>query len=499
MKKRIISLILCFLLFINIGFCFSVSAAGDSSSVLSFIGESSISNSDLNNLYSNSTFTRGCLFVRYTGFSTYSGICNLSNYYHESSGGWDYYCNYNPQGVRVSSYNEFSSSSTLDINFSSITNNVSEAMIIGFSSSDFIICYTDSSFLASNSLSSLCQTSSPDNNDYWHTLPPKRPILQYAVVYPVNAPFDVSYESVNLPFFSLDVDSFYDWIINNNKLVELPVYITQAKLKSFLEFYKSFGSSNTFFISKIADWFSHMNIANQSMSNISALKQATDKLYQEYINYRSGTHAYWPNATKIQERDDIDTKTDNNNVTLVTDDANDSLDISILRDILRGVIAISNNVNQGCANIVQKLDELNFIVNVVNDGGDNSPVDLSSLYLYDADAFTNDLQNFEASIEDVQNVPQGYIDTINQNSLMPENMLEDKNSLTVNVPTIAGFTVGGNGSTYSTQTGSYVLRSSDYPWLDTVVQKIKRFASILLILGYLVHLRYRIPELIRGE
>ena len=142
---------------------------------------------------------------------------------------------------------------------------------------------------------------------------------------------------------------------------------------------------------------------------------------------------------------------------------------------------------------------MNFIVNVVNDGGDNSPVDLSSLYLYDADAFTNDLQNFEASIEDVQNVPQGYIDTINQNSLMPENMLEDKNSLTVNVPTIAGFTVGGNGSTYSTQTGSYVLRSSDYPWLDTVVQKIKRFASILLILGYLVHLRYRIPELIRGE
>lgn len=181
--------------------------------------------------------------------------------------------------------------------------------------------------------------------------------------------FHPEFDVVPLPFYSLEVDSFYDWIINNNKLSELPSYIVQSKLKSFLDFYKQFGSSNAFFISKIPLWFAHMNIGSQSISNISALKSATDKLYQEYINYRSGTHAYWPGATKIQERYTIDTKTNNNDTSLITDDSNDTPIISILRDILRGVIAISNNINQGVSNIITHLEQLQFIVNVVNDGG----------------------------------------------------------------------------------------------------------------------------------
>lgn len=203
------------------------------------------------------------------------------------------------------------------------------------------------------------------------------------------------------------------------------------------------------------------------------MKYAIDKLYQEYINYRSGTHAYWPNASHLQERDTIDTNTANNDLTLVTDDSNDTLDISILRDILRGVIAISNNFNQGCSNIVQKLDELNFIVNVVNDGGDKSLPDISSLWVYPDDAFNDDFESFIDGISEVQNIPQGYIDTINRNGLMPENMLLDKESLTVNVPCITGFTTSNNGSSYSTQTGTFTLSSSEYPWLDTVVKKSK--------------------------
>lgn len=313
-----------------------------------------------------------------------------------------------------------------------------------------------------------------------------------------SVPFDTIYEEIALPFFSLESDDFYDWIINNNKIGQLPVYIVQSKLKSFIEFYKQFGSSNTFFASKIGDWFNHMNIASQSMSNISALKTSIDKLYAEYLDYRSSTHAYWPSATKIQERSDIDTITDNNNLTLVTDDSNDTIDITILRDILRGVVAISNNIIEGSSKVVQKLDEMNFTVQLSNDGGYNKP-DLSQLWTYNANSFDDDLQNFEYDISVVQTVPMGYISSINQNALMPENMLQDKESLTVNLPTITGFTVNNNGSTYSTQTGTYTLKSTDYPWLDLIVKKIKRFASILLIIGYLVHLRFRIPELVRGE
>lgn len=313
-----------------------------------------------------------------------------------------------------------------------------------------------------------------------------------------SVPFDTVYEEISMPFYSLDVDEFYDWIINNNKLVELPTYIVQSKLKSFIDFYKQFGSSNSFFVSRIGDWFNHMNIASQSLSNITTLKNSIDKLYSEYMNYRSSTHAYWPSATKIQERSDIDTITDNNNLTLVTDESNDTIDISILRDILRGVVAISNNINEGSSRLIQKLDEINFTVNLTNDGGYNKP-DLSQLWTYNSNSFDDDLENFEYDLSVVQTVPMGYINSINQNALMPENMLQDKDSLTVNIPTVTGFTLSNNGSSYSTQTGTYTLKSSDYTWLDPIVKKIKRFGSIILIMGYLVHLRYRIPELVRGE
>ena len=198
----------------------------------------------------------------------------------------------------------------------------------------------------------------------------------FSYVYNYSLPFNPDYIEVPVGF-SYDVDDFYTWIINNNKLSQLPAYIVQAKLKSFLEFYKNFGSSNNFFISKIADWFSFVSIPSQSLDNIRSLKSATDKLYQEYLDYRSSTHAYWPGATKLQERDDIDTVTNNNNTTLITDDQSDDIYTKLLRDILRGIISISNNVVQGTADIVNKLDHLNFTVNVANNGGLSSGTDLT--------------------------------------------------------------------------------------------------------------------------
>ena len=310
---------------------------------------------------------------------------------------------------------------------------------------------------------------------------------------------------------SINEEGFYQWLVDNDKVAvdvssggvsvggKIPAYIGMAKLKSFIHFYSQYGGSNSSFSKFIWQWFSYMNIFNQTVDNVNILKQTTDMLYQEYLNSYMIT-AYNNSANQVHHRRNIETNTTDDDVTLITDDSNDTVDISILRDILRAVIQFQTTFADYMERLFAKIDDLEFVTTVVNDGGSTVPnVDLSDLYIYDVDAFNDDLADFEADIEDVQSVPMGYISAINQNGLMPENMLEDKNSLTVNVPTITGFTVGNSGSTYSTQTGTYVLRSVDYPWLDTAVQKIKRFASIILILGYLVHLRYRIPELIRGE
>lgn len=309
-------------------------------------------------------------------------------------------------------------------------------------------------------------------------------------------PFDPVIEPILKTPYNLNIqkEGFIEWLINNDRYREINSAILENHVGGWVDVFTNYGGNQSFF-KKIALQFINANRINMGADDINVALTKTKSLYQEYLKAKNdiyGNHL----SRRTWDTNNIIPETNDTNNTLVINDANDTVDISILRDILRACINIPNVINDNFNILFNKLDNMDNVVNIVNDSGID---DFSVLYIYDADAFSNDLQNFEEAIEEVQSVPQGYIDTINQNSLMPENMLEDKNSLTVNVPTITGFTVGGNGSTYSTQTGSYVLRSVDYPWLDTAVQKIKRFASIILILGYLVHLRYRIPDLIRGE
>lgn len=326
-------------------------------------------------------------------------------------------------------------------------------------------------------------------------------------------PYNPDYNSGLLVGFPVglefSVSDFMQWLVDNDKIDvsvdsggasvggKIPAYIGMGKLQSFLEFYKQFGGSNTSFVSRIWSWFSYMNIFNQTNDNVVILKNTIDSLYREYINsYKQ--EFYSNSANQAHHRRNVNTQTTDDDLTLVTDSSNDDIYTTLLREIIRGVVAVQSSTVSGCRAIIDTLNNLDFTVNLSNDGG-TTATDLSALWRYDSNAFDDDINAFALGVEDVQNIPQGYIDTINQNALMPENMLVDKNSLTVNVPCITGFTIGGNGSTYSTQTGIYTLKSSDYPWLDPIVQKIKRFGSIILIIGYLVHLRFRIPELVRGE
>lgn len=63
--------------------------------------------------------------------------------------------------------------------------------------------------------------------------------------------YDPAFVSSPSTLYGLDLSinetSFYDWIIENDKLSELPSYITQSKLLSFIKFYSNFGGSFTNF------------------------------------------------------------------------------------------------------------------------------------------------------------------------------------------------------------------------------------------------------------
>ena len=199
---------------------------------------------------------------------------------------------------------------------------------------------------------------------------------------------------------------------------------------------------------------------------------------------------------RTEKTDNIKPVTNADDLTLITNSNDDTVIVKILRDILRSLIALPNNISNLIGSLSVQLDGLDNTVNVVNQSG---LPDFSTLWTYNNSDFEDDLMNFYLDVSEVQQLPLTYLTNINDNPLMPEKMLNDKDNLTVNIPNMSGFVVSDDGKSFSTQTTSYVISSSDYPWLDPLVKKIKRFSGILLIIGYLVSLRYRLPEIVRGE
>lgn len=180
-------------------------------------------------------------------------------------------------------------------------------------------------------------------------------------------------------YFHEDPLDFYNWLIDTGKVSQFPSFLASNMIYRYIEYFMQFGGSSTSFFGFFNKWLSNFNVVAQTTSTINGLKSLTDRLYQEYLDYRSGTHRYWPSATKLDDRKNIDTLTDDNNTTLITDDVNDDIITSILRDILRGVIAVSNNIIATGQNIVAKLDQLTFTVNVVNDGGTSTSFNPTSI------------------------------------------------------------------------------------------------------------------------
>ena len=192
----------------------------------------------------------------------------------------------------------------------------------------------------------------------------------------VTPPYQDDYLTGFVTGFDYSTEAFVQWLIDTGKYQDLPAYIGTSKLVSFVDFYKQWGSSNKLFVVKILEWMAHFNIGSQSLENRNILKSTIDRLYQDYCNSSYVTFKS-NSANNVHHRQNINTKTDDTDLTLVTDDPNDDTITSILRDILRGVIAIPTSIYNNSQAIISKLDSLNWTVNIANDGGSSSGSDLT--------------------------------------------------------------------------------------------------------------------------
>ena len=293
---------------------------------------------------------------------------------------------------------------------------------------------------------------------------------------------------------SIEKEQFVKWLIDNQKYVEIADSLVENRVSGFVDIFQRYGASSKAFMYNAKQFFEFIGIG-QTISDYGAVLEKTRSLYQEYQRYvRQQLIDHYNN--KVKDTLNIKPVTDDNNTTLITDTDSDTVVIRLLRDILRSLISLPVNIGDLIKSLQIKFDGLENTVNVVNQSG---LPDFSALWTYSNNDFDDDLLNFCSDVSEVQQLPLTYLTNINDNPLMPEKMLNDKDNLTVNIPNMSGFVVSDDGKSFSTQTTSYVISSSDYPWLDPLVKKIKRFSGILLIIGYLVSLRYRLPEIVRGE
>lgn len=311
-------------------------------------------------------------------------------------------------------------------------------------------------------------------------------------------PFDPIIDPIYNATYSLYINDteFTEWLINTERYYEINSAMLANHVSDTVGIFKKYGGNNTAFSRLLKQFFDLRNIG-QGVTDYNVAIAKIRELYREFEAERK-QELLSKFYGRTEDTENIKPDTNETNNTLITNLSTDDIYTQLLRDILRSLIAMQNNLGDLLISINDKLDNLDNTVNIVNDSGVED-LDFSALWVYDPDSFDDDLQTFSEDVASVQQLPVQYVTSISQNALMPERMLSDKDFLSVNIPNISGFTVSNNGKAFSTQTTTYNLKSTDYPWLDPLVKKIKRFTGIMLIIGYLVHLRYKIPELVRGE
>lgn len=309
-------------------------------------------------------------------------------------------------------------------------------------------------------------------------------------------PFDPIISPIYQAVYSLSIEKeeFIKWLIDNEKYVEIADSLVENRVSGFVDIFQRYGANGKAFVYNARQFFEFIGIG-QTVSDYGSVLEKTRSLYREYQkSVRLQLIDHYNN--KVKDTLNIKPLTNDNNTTLITDTNDDTVIVRLLRDILRSLISLPSTIGDLIQSLEVKVDGLDNSVIITNDGGLS---DLSVLWTYNNNDFDDDLINFSLDVADIQQLPVQYLTNINENPLMPEKMLKDKDNLTVNIPNISGFTVSDSGKSFSTQTTSYVISSNDYPWLDPLVKKIKRFSGLLLIVAYLVSLRYRLPEIVRGE
>ena len=268
---------------------------------------------------------------------------------------------------------------------------------------------------------------------------------------------------------SINEKEFVKWLIDTRKYTDIVSDMLSSHVADTVSIFKRFGGNNQVFSLSLKQYFDKTNIG-QTIKDYNTVVSKIRQLYRQFETERK-QQLLDKFYNRTDDTDNIKPLTSDTNNSLIIDSSSDDIVTKLLRDILRSLIALPHNMRDFAFMIIDRLDSLDNTVNIVNDSG-IAPLD--DLWSYSQSDFDDDLNQFSADVAESQQLPVSYVSDINNNPLMPEKMLSDKDSLTVNIPNMSGFTVSDDFKSFS------IIDESDKLFGSSIHDMINIFGVCLL-------------------
>lgn len=300
-----------------------------------------------------------------------------------------------------------------------------------------------------------------------------------------NFPFDPILSPILDYPYNLDIQSqdFVEWLISTGKYTEINDAILSNHVSGFVDIFRQYGGSSSFFKRYCKGFFDFNNIG-QGVSDYNLILKKTKSLYQEYLRLKNDTVG---NHLAPRVDSSIVPETNDNNLTLVTNDANDTEIISILRDILRSLLSFPTTWNDLNKLLLNAINALDLTTNIVNDGGTgltsadiwgSGDITESENYL----ALTSAFMDKGVDVSAAENMKINYLDNSTQ-----------QDSFTVSVVMPDQYV---NGQ-FTEKTVSHTIDNTSKMYNTLIL--FRKLIAFAVVAYFAIRIRFELPHLIRGE
>lgn len=306
-----------------------------------------------------------------------------------------------------------------------------------------------------------------------------------AVVRNYNFPFDPILSPILDYPYNLDIQSqsFTEWLISSEKYLEIYHSLQANHVSGFVDVFRQYGGSSSFFKKYCKGFFDFNNIG-QGVSDYNLILKKTKALYQEYLLLKNDTVG---NHLLPRVESSIIPETNDNNLTLVTNQNTDDDSVKVLRDILRSLIALPSTLNDFNNLILNAINSLDLTTNIVNDGG----AGLTSSDIWGSGSIT-DSENYLAltaafmdkgvDVSAAENMQINYLENANQ-----------ADSFTVSVVMPDQYV---NGQ-FTEKTVTHTIDNTSKMYNTLIL--FRKLIAFAVVAYFAIRIRFELPHLIRGE